>query len=84
MTAGDDLLFRRPGRKLQNTDSVFRDQGQERAEGHLAVAERQMVLLRTPAVVNVQAEKPVPAQRQRLKVVVPAEKFLRLRMAEVP
>ena len=83
MAAGDNLLLRRAGGKLQNTDSVFRDQGQERAERGLAVAERQMILLRPAAIVDVQAEKPRLAPRERLEVVVPAQKFLRLRVAEV-
>ena len=58
MATGNDLFFRRSGRKLKNTDSVFRHEGQERVERNLAVAKRQVIFLRSAAIVNMGAQKP--------------------------
>src|ERR1700761_6980479 len=83
MAAGDDLFFRRSRRQFQNTDSGLRDERQERVELDFPVPERQVILRRPAAIMDVQAEEPVAAARQRLDVVVPAEEFLALRVAEV-
>ena len=57
MTTGDDLFFRRSGRQLKNTDSVFRDQGQERGKCNFTVTKRKVIFLRATTVVNMSAEE---------------------------
>jgi hypothetical protein len=83
MSAGDDLLLRGAGGKLQNTDSVFRDQGQERAEGNFAVAEGKVVLVGAAAIMDVGAKHARFAQGEGLGVIMPGEKFLDLGMAKI-
>src|ERR1700722_12260987 len=83
MTTGNDLLFRSSGGEFRNTESVYRHQGQERAKCNFAVTERQVILLGATTVVNMGAEEARLAEGQRLGVIVPAQEFLGLRMAEV-
>jgi len=83
MSAGNDLLFRGARREFKHTDSVFRHEGQERGKRDFAVAQRQVILLGPPAIVNMGAEEARFAQGKGLGVVMPAEEFLALGMAEV-
>ncbi len=83
MATGDDLLLRRSGRELKNTDSVFRQEGQERAEGYFAVAQRKVIFLRAATIVNVGAEESRRAEPDRLEMIVPPEEFLALGMTEI-
>src|ERR1700683_2754153 len=83
MATGDDLLLRRSRCEFKTNDSVFRDQGQERGERDFAVTERQVILMRAAAIMNMGAKHARRTDVQRLVMIVPAQKFLQLRMPEI-
>src|SRR5260221_3719365 len=83
MTAGNDLLLGCAGRKLKDSNSVSRHMRQERGKLYFAVAERQVIVLRAPAIVDVTADQPRLAQPQRLLMRMPAHEFLARGMAEI-
>src|SRR5450631_3874201 len=83
MAARDDLFLRGARRKLQYTDSVFRHEGQERGKGNFTMSEREVILVQAAAVVDVGAKHAGFAEGEGLGVVVPAEEFLGLGVAEI-